>query len=352
MVDGVITFLRHRAIKRVIALAAFLAVVILLRHLATLLVFYLVISRGLGALSEQLAKRTPIGERLWAVALLVVLLGSLGALVASGVHRSVPAVMRLGATAQEHVDSFKQSDFYRMLEAHNVDLDQYGEKIRHLGEGLLASVRTTGRTLLHVLLGLVLAVIYLFERKEVTELWARVPRESFLGYLIAFWGFLGEAILLTVKVQVVVALVNAIITLPILIALRLPKIPTLMLMVFAFGLVPVVGNFLSGIVLGILSYLKSGWLGVGIFLVSTFVLHKVESYYLNPRLTSKHVKLPSLMLVTSLIVWEHLLGMPGIFISFPVLYVTLRVRDLFRTVEPPPPSPAPPDETVASAHTV
>jgi len=212
--------------------------------------------------------------------------------------------------------------------------------------------------LLHLLLGLILALIYLFERKEVGELWARVPRDTFLGYLVSFASFTGEAIVLTIKVQVIVALVNAIITLPVLLVLRLPHIPTLMIMVFAFGLVPVVGNFLSGIVLGVLSYLKMRWVGVGIFIASTFVLHKIESYYLNPRLTAKHVKLPSLMLVASLVIWEHLLGIAGLFVSFPVLYVGMRIRDRFREeapptpaalapLAPPPASPAPPPTTPA-----
>jgi predicted PurR-regulated permease PerM len=114
------------------------------------------------------------------------------------------------------------------------------------------------------------------------------------------------------------------------IALGLPNVPALMLMVFAFGLVPVVGNFLSGAVLVILAYLKKGWLGVVIFLIATFVLHKIESYYLNPRLTAKHVKLPSLLLIASLIVWEHLVGIVGVFLSFPFLYVVMKIRDLYR----------------------
>jgi predicted PurR-regulated permease PerM len=347
MVEQVIGFLSHQVIKRVIALAVFLAAIILLRHLATLLIFYLIFSRGFGWLAEKLSQKVGAPERVWVVALVVLLLGSVGLAAGFGIHRSAPAVMHFGQTAQGRMDAFRQSDFYKMLEAHNVDLEQYGEKVKHLGEGLLKSLRTTGRTLLHLLLGLILGVIYLFEKKEVTELWERVPRQSFLGYLVSFWGFLFEAILLTIQVQVIVALVNAVITLPILLALRLPRVPTLMLMVFAFGLVPVVGNFLSGIVLGILAFLKLRWLGVGVFLVSTFVLHKIESYYLNPRLTKRHVKLPSLMMVASLIVWEHLVGMPGIFLSFPALYVAMRIRDLFRepalpAVAEPPTAPASP----------
>jgi predicted PurR-regulated permease PerM len=231
---------------------------------------------------------------------------------------------------QERIDAFKESDLYQMLEAQHIDPEKYSEQVKRFSESLVKGAKTTGRILLHLVLGLILAVLYLVERKEVDETLAKIPQESFVGYFVAYFQFASEAIVLTIKVQVIVALVNAIITLPVMIALGLPNIPALMLMVFAFGLVPVVGNFLSGGVLVILAYLQKGWLGVGIFLASTFFLHKIESYYLNPRLTAKHVKLPSFVLIASLIVWEHLLGIVGVFVSFPFLYVVMKIRDLFR----------------------
>ena len=62
----------------------------------------------------------------------------------------------------------------------------------------------------------------------------------------------------------------------------------------------------------------------------TFVLHKVESYYLNPRLAARHVRLPGFVLIVSLILWEQLVGFAGLFISFPFLYVANRLRAEFR----------------------
>ncbi len=346
MVERLTSFFMHRTIKRVLALLVFVGAIVLLRHLASLLIFYLIFSRGFGFLAERLARVTPLGEKAWVLVLLVVLLGAAGGGIYAGVHRSLPALVQLKETAHERVEAIKESDLYKLIEAQHIDLDKYGEQVRKVSHSLVKSAKSTGKALLHLVLGLILAVLFLLERKEVDETLAQVPRESFLGYLFAFFGYLSEAVLLTIKVQVIVAAVNAVITLPILLVLRLDHIPTLMLMVFVFGLVPVVGNFLSGVVLSVLSYLKMGWLGVGIFLASTVVLHKVESYYLNPRLTAKHVKLPSLFLIASLIVWEHLVGIAGIFISFPALYVTLRIRDHFRS-EPAPPTTAEPAEVTA-----
>jgi predicted PurR-regulated permease PerM len=58
----------------------------------------------------------------------------------------------------------------------------------------------------------------------------------------------------------------------------------------------------------------------------TFVLHKIESYYLTPRLAAQHVKLPGLVLVLSLLVCEETLGFVGLFLSFPILYIATRIH--------------------------
>jgi predicted PurR-regulated permease PerM len=340
MVERLEGFLGHRHVKRVAALLCFVAALVLLRHLVTLLVFYLIFSRGFGFLAQKLHGWTRLSEKAWVGILVVALLAAVGGGAWTGVHKSLPIVQGLTENAQERVqeriDRFKESDLYQMLEARHIDPDKYSEQIRHFGDRLVTGARTTGRILLHLVLGLILAVLYLVERKEVDETLARVPKESFIGTFVSYFQFTAEAIVLTIKVQVIVALVNAVITLPVMIALGLPNIPALMLMVFAFGLVPVVGNFLSGAVLVILAYLKKGWLGVAVFLLSTVVLHKIESYYLNPRLTAKHVKLPSFVLIASLIVWEHLLGIVGVFVSFPFLFVAMKIRDLYRQQDAPP----------------
>jgi predicted PurR-regulated permease PerM len=334
MVERLERFLGHRRVKRVAALLVFAAALVLLRHLATLLVFYLIFSRGFGFLARKLGGWTRLPEKAWVGILVFALLAGVGGTIWAGVHKSVPVVRGFSEHAQERVqeriDEFKESDLYKMLEARHVDPEKYSEQVKHFTERLVQGARTTGRVLLHLLLGLILAVLYLLERHEVDATLAKIPKDSFFGYFVSYFEFTAEAIVLTIKVQVIVAFVNALITLPVMLALGLPNVPTLMLMVFAFGLVPVVGNFLSGGVLVILAFLKKGWLGVIIFLVSTVVLHKVESYYLNPRLTAKHVKLPSFVLIASLIVWEHLVGIVGVFISFPFLYVMMKIRDLFR----------------------
>jgi predicted PurR-regulated permease PerM len=107
----------------------------------------------------------------------------------------------------------------------------------------------------------------------------------------------------------------------------LPNVPLLFVLVLIGGMIPVVGGVFSGIVLCLVAYDARGFVGVGVFLGVTFVLSKVESYYLSPRLTAQHVKLPGLALVISLLMFETLFGFYGIFLSFPALYVASRIAN-------------------------
>jgi predicted PurR-regulated permease PerM len=333
MVNTFAAFFGDRRVKRVAALLVFVGGLFALRHLATLFVFYVVFRGLLGFVSDRLAARTRVSRKIWIGALVLVLLSAAGGVIFGEVHRLVPGIggltEHLRGELQDRMQAMRETDLYRMLEAQQIDPESYAEKVQGFALNLVRGAAATGRVMLHLLLGLILAVLALVEEKEVEEGLRAIPRDSFVGYLVAYSSFLAEAVILTVKVQVIVAAVNAAVTLPVLLALGLSHVPALMLMVFAFGMVPVVGNFLSGAVLIVLAYLKKGVVGVVVFVISTFILHKVESYYLNPRLTAKHVKLPSVALIASLIVWEHVAGLAGVFLSFPALYVAMKIRALF-----------------------
>jgi predicted PurR-regulated permease PerM len=179
---------------------------------------------------------------------------------------------------------------------------------------------------MHALIAIILAVIYTLEQEELHELSEKVDAASLMGTIMRWLGYLAEAIRITIQLQVVVAAVNTVLTLPVLLLLGIHHIPALMILIFVSALVPVVGNIISGAVLSLLAYQAKGMLGIGVFVALTFVLHKIEAYYLNPRLTSKHVHLPGFAIVVSLIAWEHLLGFVGLFVSFPFLFVASKIR--------------------------
>ena len=121
--------------------------------------------------------------------------------------------------------------------------------------------------------------------------------------------------------------------LPVLLVLRLPHIPAFTALIFFSSLIPVVGNLVSGAALIAASFMYRGLWAVGFFIVSTFILHKIEAYYLNPRLTARHVHLPALVLILSLILFEHVFGLVGLFLSFPALFLFIKISQDCRTAQ-------------------
>jgi predicted PurR-regulated permease PerM len=324
--------------QRVLALLLFLASLIAFRHLALILVTFVVLSRALSFLGQQLARivglRGAHGEKRGVLLVLLLAILSLGVVIwifvkQGGNYYAQFLSLHTGQSLPEILKDFHEDLIERLPSW--LPIDGLKERVPHMVQPAVDYLRATGRVLMYLLIGLILAIIYVLDRQPVDTLFAGLPNNSLLGTLRRYFGYLAEAIIITITLQVLVALVNTLLTLPVLLALRLPRIPALTALIFFSSLVPVVGNLVSGAVLIVTSYLHKGLWAVAFFVVTTFVLHKIEAYYLNPRLAARHVNLPSLILVISLILHEHVFGLVGLFLSFPVLYIGLNILHELRT---------------------
>lgn len=332
--------------KRIIGLVLFIATLALFRHLALVGVTFVVFAHALSFLGQRVGRFLRMSERRGAAIVLFTcaLWLGLGAwLLVRFSGRQIESFL-----AQHSSDSLPmlfaqlQEDLLRRLPEW-LPVEGLKERVPHMVQPAVDYLRATGRTLLHLLIGLILAIIYVLDREPVDALIKGIPEDSIAGWMRRYFGYLSEAILITISLQVLVALVNTAVTLPVLLLLRLPHILSFTALIFFSSLVPVIGNLVSGAVLIVASYVYRGLWAVGFFIVTTFFLHKIEAYYLNPRLAARHVNLPSLVLVISLILHEHVFGLVGLFLSFPVLYIGLNVvRDLRGTSSPqqPPAKPA------------
>ncbi len=324
--DRVGSFLAEKTPRRVLALAAFLGVVVAFRGLLPLFVMFVAFAHGLLTASDWVAQRAPL-RRKYAVLLLVTLtLAVIGAVASLGAIQIARAVEHARETFPQHIAAARQHELYQRVAERLPGIEKLLEGTQHYASEALNLVSTLGHFVAYALIAAILALIFTLERDELVAWRSGLDPHSLFGTLVRWFGHLADAVSVTVQLQVIVALCNTVVTLPLLVALGFQHKVALMLLIFVSGLVPVAGNIVSGTVLAVLAYLKQGWLGAGLFVTLTFVLHKIEAYYLNPRLTARHVALPGFLLVTSLVAWEHLLGFAGLFVSFPVLFVASRIR--------------------------
>jgi len=332
--------------KRVIGLFVFVALVVLFRHLALVGVTFVVFTHALGYLGQRAGRllhgNERGGTRLVLVCVLIVFALAAWLLVRVGGQQVKFLLAQYRQDGQSLTQLFQQlhEDLLHRLPAW-LPVEGFKERVPHMVQPAVDYLRATGRTLLHVLIGFIMAVIYVLDRKPVDTLLCELPENSIFGTVRRYFGYLSEAILITISLQVLVALVNTAVTLPVLLVLRLPHIPAFTALIFFSSLIPVVGNLVSGAALIAASFMYRGLWAVGFFIVSTFILHKIEAYYLNPRLATRHVNLPALVIIVSLILHEHLFGFVGLFLSFPVLYVGMNIaRDLRGAADKPAAPPA------------
>ena len=326
--DRVAEFFAQKTFRRGLALGLFVGVVYLFRHLAILLVFFVTFERLLGFLSEQVSKRTGrLSKKQALLVVLLVLVLGLAGLGYLGVGKTLKTYAAMQETFPEKLQALRENPLVDKIEDQLGGTEKIVESAKHYAGSALGMAAAIGHFLVHMVMGFVLAVVYVLEQEELKAFWARtVDPRTLKGTLARWFGHVSDATVVTVQLQLIVAACNTLMTLPVLLIIGVPNVGALMILIFVSALVPVIGNIVSGTVLCLLAYQQKGWLGVGIFLALTFVLHKIESYYLSPRLTSRHVKIPGFLLIVSLIACEHLFGFKGFFLSFPILFVAGRIR--------------------------
>jgi len=327
--DRVAEFFTQKTMRRLMALVAFAAVIYAFQHLAILLVFFVTFERGLGFCARTLSARTGIPRKKCVLIVLAVIVLLLGLLAWLGIGKTVRVFAEMQASYPEKLAALKENPIIERIQEQVGGMEKIVESAKHYAGSAISAASAIGHFVIHVVMGFVLALVYCLEEEEIGEFWSRVDRRSVIGTLARWFGHVADATIVTVQLQLIVAACNTMMTLPVLIILGVPNIGALMLLIFVSALVPVIGNIVSGVTLSLLAYQQKGWLGVGIFVGLTFILHKIESYYLNPRLTSRHVKMPGFLLIVSLIACEHLFGFKGLFLSFPILFVAGRIRTDF-----------------------
>lgn len=327
--DRIAAFFSEKTPRRFVAIATLIGTLYLFRHLAVLLVFFVAFERTFGFGSRVLESRTGLSRKKGVFVTLVVMLAALGGLTFLGATKTLQTVTHLQDALPEKLDELRENPLAPRVLEHFGGTEAIIDGVKHYAGDALSAASAVGHFFIYVLIGFILALVFRLEEEEIAVFWNKVDARSLFGTLGRWLKHVADATIVTVQLQLIVAAFNTVTTLPVLLVLGVPHVGTLMLLVFVSALVPVIGNVVSGVVLSAFAYQSKGWLGVGIFVTLTFVLHKIESYYLSPRLTARHVKIPGFLLIVSLLACEHLFGFAGLFLSFPILFVAGRVRSEF-----------------------
>jgi predicted PurR-regulated permease PerM len=205
----------------------------------------------------------------------------------------------------------------------NFDLTPY---VAEAAKALMDGVRNFGVFGVNLLLALVLSLFLLVEKnklKRFGEVFA-VSRISFLyEYFMNFSRNFTRSFGNVMKVQVLIAFINCVLSMLMLAILGFPQILGLGIMIFFLGLIPVAGVLVSLVPLSVVAFSIGGMPKVLAVVVMVAVIHALEAYVLNPKLMSDKTSLPVSFVFIILVVAEHYLKVWGLLIGVPLFVFLL-----------------------------
>ena len=259
--------------------------------------------------------------------LLVIALLGAGLIYFSGLaYRTLP---KIAATSIPAMASFAQkngidlpfSDFESLKDA---ALDSAEKGLATLG--LFARVASFQFVLL--LAGLVVAASVFFNPSwtvsrishapSVENLYTATTRELSARVRLLYRSFAR-----VIGAQLIISVINTVLTAIFLLSLGFPYAVLLMVLVLLCGLMPIVGNLMSNAVIVGVAFTISPRMGL-IALIFLVAIHKLE-YFLNSKIVGQRIDSPMWLTLIGLIVGEKLMGISGMILA-PVLLHYIKIE--------------------------
>ncbi|UQS83146.1 AI-2E family transporter [Bombilactobacillus thymidiniphilus] len=130
------------------------------------------------------------------------------------------------------------------------------------------------------------------------------------------------------EAQLIIAFINTILTSIVLIALKIPSVPSLAIMIFLLSLIPVAGVIVSLVPLSIVAYTVGGFRVMVYIWIAIALIHCLETYVLNPKLMSSRTHLPIFVTFIILLISEKLLGTWGLIVGIPIFTFFLDIMGI------------------------
>ncbi len=207
-----------------------------------------------------------------------------------------------------------------------VDADELRLRIVGWLQEHMVSIRTAGQEatqiLVRVVIGMVIGALVALRQAEDAPDYRPLAR-ALANRAARF----GEAFRRIVFAQVRIAAINAALTalylvviLP-LAGIHLPLVKTMIFITFAAGLIPVVGNLVSNVVVVVVSLSVSPYVA-GASLLYLVAIHKLE-YFLNARMVGRQIEARAWELLLAMLAMEAAFGIAGL-IAAPIYYAYLK----------------------------
>lgn len=196
----------------------------------------------------------------------------------------------------------------------------FSEWLRQHSSELTRAGGEAGKLLVHVLMGVAVAILAFFGSQEPSE---RPLSRALLGRLSRFASAFENIVVAQVEISAINTAFTAVYLLAVLplFGAKLPFSGTLVAVTFVAGLIPVIGNLVSNTAIVVMSLSISPWVALASlgFLVG---IHKLE-YLVNARIVGSKIGATSWEILATIIVFEVSFGVPGVVLA-PIVYAYVK----------------------------
>lgn len=316
--------------KRISIFALISFILYLLKDMLNMILLTFIFTFLMDRLTGMVSKKVRLNRKLIVVCLYALIIGLL----------SYAIVKYLPLITTEIRQLIKQLTVFYTTKHDNALLNYFVERMQeikisnYIEQGFTFLIRyftDVSKVGLQVLLAVLLSIFFLLEKPSLIEFTKKFQTSKIASIYneIAFFarkfaGTFGKVI----EAQLIIALVNCLLTTIALWVLDFPQLGGLSIMIFLLGLIPVAGVILSFIPLSIIAYSIGGLIKVVYVGIVILIIHGIEAYILNPKLMSSKTNLPVFYTLIILIFSEHFFGVWGLIVGIPIFVFLLDVLEV------------------------
>ena len=328
--DAIRAFFALPAVRRIVVLVLIAVLLYSLRHMLNLILLLFlvtyVMNRLQGIVTKQVRKIFPIHPNAVVIILYLIVISFLAWGISNYVPQLVTQIKDMINNVIRFLNSTQGDEISRRLSEalEKIDYKTYVDQA-------LLYIGKIGKILEVTLIVIILSLFFLLQKAKISE-FTRKFESSKIGWIYEEIAYFSKKFVSSfgkvIEVQLIIAIVNSILTIAGLWILGYPYLFALTIVVFLLSLIPVAGVMISFIPIGIIGYQIGGISLVIWVIVMILVIHAIESYLLNPRLMASKTKLPMFYTFVILVFSQHYLGIWGLIIGIPIFMFLLDILDV------------------------
>lgn len=218
-----------------------------------------------------------------------------------------------------------KSEKYLNILMNTIDIKSY---IRYYIHNIIQFIGELGNLGINIVLALILSLFFMIEKTYIIRFLNsfKTSRMSALyNYICTFSKDFFKAFGKFIRVQVITAITNTLISLLIFTVMKFPACIAISFMIFAFSLIPVIGIILSLIPLAIIAFNVGGIIKVAYISLLIIILWIIESYIVIPKFMYDKIQIPVFFIFIILIISQHFMGAWGMIVGVPIAILILHM---------------------------